>query len=59
MNQGCRLDTGCFIAAHLFALGLWGGGVLSADADLRRQQFGNADQVVGDQIEHEVGSDAS
>ena len=25
---------------------------------LRRQQFGNADQVVGDQIEHEVGRDA-
>jgi hypothetical protein len=28
------------------------------DADLCRQQFGNADQVVGDQIEHEVGRDA-
>src|SRR6266699_6128885 len=24
---------------------------------LRRQQFGNADQIVGDQIEHEIGSD--
>ena len=24
---------------------------------LGRQQFGNADQVVGDQIEHEIGSD--
>ena len=23
----------------------------------RRQQFGNADQIVGDQIEHEIGSD--
>jgi hypothetical protein len=25
--------------------------------ELRRHQFGNADQIVGDQIEHEIGSD--
>ena len=27
-------------------------------ADLRRHQFGNPDQVVGDQIEQKVGGDA-
>ena len=26
---------------------------------LRRDQFGNADQIVGDQIEQEIGGDAS
>ena len=26
---------------------------------LRRHQLGNADQIVGDQIEHEVGGDAT
>ena len=33
--------------------------MLWTPADLRRDQFGNADQVVGDQIEQEVGGDAS
>src|SRR6266436_1113348 len=35
-------------------LSLW-----RADAKLGGQQFGNADQVVGDQVEQEIGSDAS
>src|SRR6266404_9874996 len=30
-----------------------------ADAKLGGQQFGNADQVIGDQVEQEIGSDAS
>jgi hypothetical protein len=34
----------------------WVGLVLEVCA--RRNQFGNADQVVGDQVEHEVGRDA-
>jgi hypothetical protein len=39
---------------RLFASGFGAVGMLGTDADLRRQQFGNAGQVVGDQIEHEV-----
>src|SRR6266478_6391468 len=35
-------------------LSLW-----RADAKLGGQQFGNADQVIGDQVEQEIGSDAS
>ena len=32
---------------------------MGAPALLRGKQFGNADQVIGDQIEQEVGGDAS
>ena len=32
---------------------------MGAPALLRGEQFGNADQVIGDQIEQEVGGDAS
>jgi hypothetical protein len=45
------------ISLHLTYLEIWGAMVLRGNAGLRRQQFGNADQVVGDQIEREVGSD--
>ena len=51
-----NLEIGALLV--FFALGFWGGRDVVRDADLRRQQFGNADQIVGDQIEHEVGSDA-
>ncbi len=36
---------------------LLAGKSLSQRTELRRQQFGNADQIVGDEIEHEVSSD--
>ncbi len=51
-----NLEIGALLV--FFALGFWGGRDVVRDADLRRQQFGNADQIVGDQIEHEVGGDA-
>jgi hypothetical protein len=35
----------------LFALGFAAVGMLRGDAGLRSQQFGNTDQVVGDQID--------
>ena len=35
----------------------WGDRLVVSCCRLGRQQFGNADQVVGDQIEHEIGSD--
>src|SRR6266480_3555872 len=39
----------CSVAGNSFSLVIGRG--------LRRQQFGNADQIVGDQIDHEIGSD--
>jgi hypothetical protein len=35
----------------------WGDLLVVSSCRLGRQQFRNADQVVGDQIEHEIGSD--
>ena len=35
----------------------WGDRLVVSRCRLGRQQFRNADQVVGDQIEHEIGSD--
>src|SRR5437867_1959545 len=59
-----NLESGAF-SVFLPFLG-WAVGVCSVAGNsvslvigrrLRRQQFGNADQIVGDQIEHEIGSD--
>ena len=37
----------------------WGDRLVVSCCRLGRQQFGNADQVVGDQIDQEVGCDAA
>src|SRR4029077_8815604 len=47
-----RVGCGCAFGFSVAAL------VLRTPAWLRREQFRDADQIVGDQVEQEVGSDA-